>query len=99
MAHSMVHVDGPNGQVTLNTPGGSVVSGIFVTSDSKDQVLAFYKDKLGSEASVFDTSHSSVLSVKKGDQETVMVTVTQKPGEDDGKTKIAIVHTKNIKSS
>ena len=136
MAHSMVHVDGPNGQVTLNTPGGSmqlnsdktysaaelgtdiypgaqsirggmsmhtpggsVVSGIFVTSDSKDQVLAFYKDKLGSEASVFDTSDSSILNVKKGDEENVMVKVTQKPGEDDGKTRITISHTKSNKSS
>jgi hypothetical protein len=136
IAHSVVHVDGPNGQVTLNTPGGSmqlnsdktysaselgtdiypgatsirggmsmntpggsVVSGIFVTSDSKDQVLAFYKEKLGSEASVFDTSDSSILNVKKGDEETVMVTVSQKQGEDDGKTKIAIVHTKSNKSS
>ena len=83
----------------MTTPGGSVVSGIFVTSDSKDQVLAFYKDKLGSDASVFDTSDSSILNVKKGEEETVMVTVSQKPGEDDGKTKIAIVHTKSKKSS
>jgi zinc-ribbon domain len=136
IAHSVVHVDGPNGQVTLNTPGGSMqlnsnktysaeelgtdlypgalsvrggmnmntpngsmVTGVFVTSDSKDQVLAFYKSKLGSDASVIDTSEASILTVNKGNEESVMVTVTQKPGEDDGKTKIAIVHTKSNKSS
>jgi hypothetical protein len=34
-----------------------------------------------------------------GDKESVMVTVTGKPSENEGKTKIVILHTKNNKSS
>ncbi len=131
-----IHVSGPNGTVSINTPGGmleshnstsftpgelgtdiypgaqstsggmkmelpsgSVVSGAFLTSDSKDAVLNFYKSKFGSDASVFDTADGAMLSVKKGEQESVMVTISSKAGENDGKTKFVIVHTKNNKAS
>src|SRR5580698_10073049 len=52
------------GGMRMNLPTGSIVSGAFLTSDSKDQVLAFYKSKLGSEASVFDSDASAMISVK-----------------------------------
>jgi hypothetical protein len=70
-----------------------------VTSDSKDQVVAYYKNKFGSQASVFDNTSSAMITLKKGSQETVMVTVSVRPTEDEGKTKITIVHTKNKSSS
>jgi hypothetical protein len=127
-------VDGANGQVTVNTPGGSIttneaqtftaselgtdiypgaqsghgsmkmdlptgsmVTGIFVTSDSKDQVVAFYKSKFGSGASVYDTANSALLTLNKGQQEAVMVTVTADSSQDGGKTRVSIVHTKSSK--
>jgi hypothetical protein len=135
VAHA-IHVDGKDGQVTVNTPGGritanqektftadelgtaiypgaqsghgsmkmdlptgSMVTGVFVTSDSKDQVVAFYKSKFGSGASVYDTSNGALLTINKGQQETVMVTVAGGSSQDDGKTRISIVHTKSNKSS
>jgi len=52
---------------------------------------------LGSQASVFESADSAVLSVNKGQKESVMVTVTAKPSENNGKTQIAIVHTVNNK--
>ena len=131
-----IHVDGPNGQVTVNTPGGtftaneaqtftaselgtdiypgaqsghgsmkmdlptgSMMTGVFVTPDSKDQVVAFYKSKFGSGASVYDTANSALLTLNKTQQEAVMVTVTANSSQDGGKTRISIVHTKSNKSS
>lgn len=87
------------GGMKMDLPSGSVVTGVFITGDSKDDVLNFYKGKFGSEASVYDTANGAMLSVKKGEQESVMVTISAKPGENDGKTKFVIVHTRNNKAS
>lgn len=86
-----------HGSLKMDLPTGSMITGIFVTSDPKDKVVAFYKDKLGSQASTFDASNSAVLSVNKGEHESVMVTVNADSGQDDGKTRISIVHTKSNK--
>jgi hypothetical protein len=88
-----------HGGMRMNLPTGSIVSGAFLTPDSKDQVLAFYKSKLGSTASVFDSDTSAMISVKKGGHENIMVTISARPSENNGKTKISIVHTKNGHSS
>ena len=83
------------GGMRMDVPTGSMVSGVFLTSDSKDMVVSFYKGKLGADASVFDTADGAVLTLSKGQQESVVVTVTAKPSENDGKTKIAIMHTRS----
>jgi hypothetical protein len=83
------------GGMRMNLPTGSVVSGVFLTSDSKDQVLAFYKSKLGSDASVFDAANSAMISLRKGSHENIMVSISSQESHNDGKTKISIVHTKN----
>jgi zinc-ribbon domain len=87
------------GGMRMESPTGSMVTGVFVTSDSKDQVVAFYKNKFGSAASTFDTNDGAILTLPVGDKESVMVTITGKPSENEGKTKIVIVHTKNNKAS
>jgi hypothetical protein len=87
------------GGMKMDMPTGSMVTGVFVTSDSKDQVVAFYKNKFGSAASTFDTNDGAILTLPMGDKESVMVTITGKPSENEGKTKIVIVHTKNNKAS
>lgn len=86
-----------HGSLKMDLPTGSMITGVFVTSDSKDKVVAFYKDKLGSQASTFDSGSSAVMSVNKGEHESVMVTVSANSGQDDGKTRISIVHTKSTK--
>ncbi len=87
------------GGMRMELPTGSMVTGVFVTPDSKDQVVAFYKNKFGSGASTFDTADGAILTLPIGDKESVMVTVTAKASENDGKTKVVIVHTKNNKAS
>ena len=57
------------GGMRMKLPSGSVVSGAFTTSDSKDQVLSFYKNKFGSEASVYDADNSAMITAKRGDHE------------------------------
>lgn len=84
-----------SGNLKMNMAGNSVVSASFVTSDSKDQVVAFYKDKLGSEATSMDFGANSILSLKKSEHDVVQVTVSQEANEHDGKTQIHISHTKS----
>lgn len=86
------------GGMRMSLPSGSMVTGVFVTSDSKDQVVAFYKGKLGGEASVIESGDSAVITATK-ENESVVVTVTANSSEYEGKTQIAIVHTKSNKSS
>jgi hypothetical protein len=76
-----------------------MVTGVFVTSDSKGQVVDFYKGKFGSGVSVYDTAGGALLTFNKGNQESVMVTVSSNSSQDGGKTRISIVHTKSNKPS
>jgi hypothetical protein len=88
-----------HGSMRMDLPNGSMVTGVFLTSDSKDQVLAFYKDKFGSAASVMDTANGAILTLDKGHGETVMVTISEHSSQESGKTQLAIVHTKSKQSS
>jgi hypothetical protein len=81
------------GGMKMDLPTGSMTTGIFVTSDAREKVVAFYKAKLGADASVMESDDGAVLTQKKSDKEQVMVTVTSRANENDGKTRIAIVHT------
>jgi hypothetical protein len=83
-----------HGGMKMDLPTGSMVTGIFLTSDPKDKVLAFYKDKFGSAASTMDTSDTAIVTLKKGENEAVMVTITPNKGDGDNQTQISIVHTK-----
>jgi zinc-ribbon domain len=87
------------GGMRMSLPTGTMVSAVYITPDSKDQVLAFYKGKFGSNVSTFDTVSGSVLTVNKSQQESVVVTITTSPSEYEGKTQIHIVHTTTVKSS
>lgn len=87
------------GSVRLKMAGNSVVTAVFLTSDSKDQVLAFYKNKFGSDASIYDSSDETVLTVNKGESESVVVTLSKGSGDNQGKTEIHIVHTTTAKPS
>ena len=83
----------------MTLPTGSMVAGTFLTSDSKDQVVAFYKVRFGSEAAVMETSDGAILTLNKSKQDSVVLTITQKPNEFDGKTHIYIMHTIDNKAS
>jgi hypothetical protein len=80
------------GAVRINTPGGSAITATYETSDSMDKVIDFYKGKMGSSASVFQSDKSAVLSLNSPDKkDSVMVTISAESG---GQTKIGILHSK-----
>lgn len=87
------------GSMRMSLPTGSWITAVYVTSDSKDQVVSYYKSKFGSDASVYDSANSAVLTLQKGKQESVMVTVTANEAQDNGKTRITILHTISTKAS
>jgi hypothetical protein len=86
------------GGMKMNLPGGSMVMGSFLTSDSKQQVIDFYKAKFGSNTAVMDTADGAIITMPKSKQESVMVAVTANQSRDNGKTRIVITHTINTKA-
>jgi hypothetical protein len=87
------------GGMRMSLPSGSMVTAVFVTPDSKDQVVSFYKSKFGSDVSVFDEANGAMITAQKSKQESVMVTVNANKSEYDGKTQITIVHTISTKAN
>ena len=87
------------GGMQMDLPTGKMVTAVYVTSDSKDQVTAFYKSKFGSDGSTFDAPTGTVMTVNKTPQDSVMVTITSNSSENEGKTQITIVHTITKKGS
>jgi len=65
----------------------------FVTDDSVDQVVAFYKENLGTELMMAEGDGHYRMSVNRGDKEhPLVVTVDVSKDEDTGKTRIIISH-------
>jgi hypothetical protein len=82
-----------SGSMRMSIAGNSVVSAAFLTSDPVDKVVAFYKDKLGSDATSMEFGGTSILTSKKSDHEQVSVTIVQHANQADGRTQIQIQHT------
>lgn len=82
-----------SGNMRMNIAGSSVVTATFLTSDAKEKVVDFYKDKLGGEASTMDFGSNAILSLKKGEHENVQITISQEANQFNGKTQIHISHT------
>jgi hypothetical protein len=81
------------GSLRMEMPNGSGVTGAFLTSDSPAQVLAFYKDKLGSNANVTSLFGNTSLRLKISRMEYVEVRINTFSNLDKGKTRILISHT------
>jgi hypothetical protein len=82
-----------HGSMRMEMPNGSGVTGAFLTSDSPAQVLAFYKDKLGSAATVRSLFGNTTLRLKINRMEFVEVRIRTFSNLDKGKTRILISHT------
>src|ERR1035441_2746973 len=80
------------GGMKMDLPGGSMVMSAFLTSDSKQQVIDFYKGKFGSNTAVIDTADSAMITFEKSKQESVMVTVTANPSRDRKSTRLNSSH-------
>ncbi len=88
------HIDA--GGMKMKVGNNLVVSSAYTTSDPANSVVAFYRDKLGSnvQENANSASGTSLVSstVDGGTKESIVVTVT--PDSSGGTTKIMIVHTK-----
>ncbi len=85
------------GALHMSIAGKSMVTANYLTTDSKDQVIAFYKDKVGPNAQSETTDNGGVFTETNG-PDSIMVTVMQSPNSNDGKTQITIVHTSGVSS-
>ena len=80
------------GSAKLNLGAGPMVTGVFLTSDPKEKVVAFYKDQLGSSAQDLESGDSALLMLTKANRESINITVSQRAGQFNGKTHITILH-------
>ena len=87
------------GTLHMTIAGKSMVSANYLTSDSKDQVLAFYQSSLGPNVQSTTSGNGGTFVLNKGSGESVTVTVVQNPSMHDGKTQIVIVHAANATGS
>lgn len=86
------------GSLHMTIAGKSMVTANYLTTDSKDQVFAFYKAQAGSNAQTMMTDNGGEITVTNGG-DSIVVTVTQNPNTNHGETQIAIVHTANASSN
>lgn len=75
----------------MSLGGKTMITANYLTPDSKDQVIAFYKDKAGPNAQSMVTNDMAqfIVDVGGGDQTTVMI--TQRANMHNGETSITIV--------
>jgi len=79
------------GGLRMNIAGKSMVSANFLTADSKDQVIAFYKDKVGPSARSIMTDNGAQFVTAADNGDTVTVSIAQNASMNDGKTQITII--------
>lgn len=72
--------------------GKSVLTATFLTSDTKDQVVAFYQNALGSQAQVQTILNETQLSLNSGAGGLVTVKISSGMGVENGKTRIVVTH-------
>ncbi len=75
----------------MTVAGKSMITANYLTSDSKDQVIAFYKDKAGSNAQsmIMAGGAEFIVDLGGGDQTTVII--NQEANMHNGETQITIV--------
>jgi len=88
-----------SGNMRMNIAGNSVVTATFTTPDNKDQVIQFYKEKLGSDSTSMEFGDSAILTAKKSEHESITVTVTEGANQAAGKTQFVIQHTTVTKTN
>jgi hypothetical protein len=82
------------GSMNMKTPDGSMVTAVYTSTDPSDKIVAFYREKLGDQASIVQNSDGTVLSSGEKDKDNIVITVTP----EDHSSKIAIIHVTNAKS-
>jgi len=78
--------------VHVTVLGKSVLTATFLTSDAKDQVVAFYQNALGPQAQVQTILSETQLTLSSGAGALVTVKISSGMGVESGKTQIVIAH-------
>lgn len=78
--------------VRMDMGGKTMITGNFLTSDSQDKVIAFYKDKAGPSAGLITTADGMEISQPNGAESSVGIRIRQSAGAEGGKTRIIIQH-------
>jgi len=86
------------GGLRMTIAGKSMVTANFLTPDSPDKVIAFYKDKAGPNAQTMTTGAGGMITMQNGSS-SVTVTVSQSASENNGETQITIVNTSGSSSN
>ena len=74
---------------SLGAAGFGIAAQEYVTSDSLDKVVAFYKEKLGKKLIIHESGGNAVLQVKTGANGLTNITLSR--DEEAGQTKINIM--------
>jgi hypothetical protein len=75
----------------FNSSERSVVSQAFVTSDSMNMVINFYKARMTGQTAIYASGDGVVVSISPRAQESILVTIS--PAQSGGTTRITISHT------
>jgi hypothetical protein len=81
--------------VRVTIAGKDTLTATFLTSDSKDQVITFYKSNLGPNAQFQTIFNEAQFTLDKGAGESVIVKVSPATGLQGSKTQIVIAHSTN----
>jgi hypothetical protein len=79
------------GGLRMTIAGKTMVSANFLTPDSTDKVIAFYKDKAGPTAQTMTTGNGGIITFQSGSN-SITVTIMQSASENNGQTQITIVN-------
>jgi hypothetical protein len=86
------------GGLRLSIAGKSMVTANFLTPDSPDKVMAFYKGLAGPNAQIMSTGTGGMITMQSSSN-SVTVTVNQSTSENNGETQITIVNTTGTSSN
>jgi hypothetical protein len=77
--------------VRMTIAGKDTLTATFLSSDTKDKVIAFYQNSIGPKAQFQANNNGGTFMLDKGSGETVIVTISQQPSMSGGQTQIVIV--------
>ncbi|MGA2906728.1 MAG: hypothetical protein ABSE36_03420 [Terracidiphilus sp.] len=86
------------GGLRMTIGSKSMVTANFLTPDSPDKVMAFYKGLAGPNAQTMSTGSGGIITMQSSTN-SVTVTVAQSPNENNGETQITIVNTTGTSSN
>ena len=86
------------GGLRMTIGSKSMVTANFLTPDSPDKVMTFYKGLAGPNAQTMSTGDGGIITIQNGSN-SVTVTVNQSASENNGETQITIVNTTSTSSN